>query len=135
MGAEVAHFVAVFKTDLYDPLQSGLSDGDDAGVLQMLSEKHAECRSLQRCLAADFGQVDQGERRIGGQIEADLAASPFRSEPDREDEFIFIGLCYFINTAAGQRILKLSAKTCDGDSIKCHNASPVFRVFSLTQRV
>ena len=120
VGAKIAHFIAVFHFEAQDPFQSGLGDRDDAAVLQMLAQKHAESRRLKRCLAAGPGQVDQGEGRICAQIETDLTAALFCRRADGDHQLVLVCLRDFINTPAADGVLQLAAKTGDGDSVKSH---------------
>ena len=105
VGAKIAHFIAVFHFEAQDPFQSGLGDRDDAAVLQMLAQKHAESRRLKRCLAAGPGQVDQGEGRICAQIETDLTAALFCRRADGDHQLVLVCLRDFINTPAADGVL------------------------------
>ena len=121
MCAQIAHLIAMFKPETQDSLQSGLFNGKNTGVLQMLAQQHTKGRCLQGCLPADPGQIDQGKRRVRGEIQPDLSASLFHCRTDRENQFIFVSLSDFIYPPSGDSILQFFAESGDGDSIKCHD--------------
>ena len=124
MGTQIAHLVAVFDRDAQDALQTGLPDRKDASVLKMFAQQHAEGRRLQGSLPGGPCQIDEGEGRVGAEVEAELAAAPVRGRTDGEHQLVSVCLRDFINAAACERFLQLSAESGDSDSIKSHNRSP-----------
>ena len=46
MPAQIPHFIQVFHLKAEDALETGLRHGQDAPVLQMFAQKHAESRCL-----------------------------------------------------------------------------------------
>ena len=123
MAAEVAHFIEMLDLKAQDPLQAGLTDGDDPAVLQMLAQQHAERRRLQGRLSVLFRYIAQGERRVSRHIDPDLAAALFRHGPDGQDQFISVRLRDFVDSAACQQIRKFSGQAGGRDSVKCHRNS------------
>ena len=65
VGAKIAHFIAVFHFEAQDPFQSGLGDRDDAAVLQVFAQEHAESRRLKGSLSLFCREIGQGERGVG----------------------------------------------------------------------
>ena len=124
MGTQIAHFVAVFHRDAQDALQTGLFDRKDASVLKMLAQQHTEGRRLQGSLSGGPCQIDEGKGGIGAEVKTELTAAPVCGRADGEHQFISVCLRDFINSAAGERFLQLSAEPGDSDSIKSHNSSP-----------
>ena len=101
MGTQIAHFVAVFHRDAQDALQTGLFDRKDASVLKMFAQQHAEGRRLQGSLPGGPCQIDEGEGRVGAEVEAELAAAPVRGRTDGEHQLVSVCLRDFIDAAAG----------------------------------
>ena len=132
MGAQVAHFIAVFHFQTKDPLESGLGDRDNAPVLQMFAQEHTEGRSLKGRLAAGIGQVHERERGIGAEIESELSAASFGGRAHSDYQFVFVRLRDFINTSAADGVLQFLTEAGNGDSVKSHGYSPyIFYVIFL----
>ncbi len=70
---QVSHFIQMLDLKADDAFQTGLGDGNDAPVLHMLAQKHAEIGGGHGALLVRFGQINEGQGSAGGNAQALLS--------------------------------------------------------------
>ena len=119
LPAQIPHLVQMLDIDMDDALQPRLGYADDAAVLQMLAQEHAEARRRHGAGLACARQVEQGQGSLGGNQQFLCAVRLL----DSEQQLVRLGLGDFIEPPAHELSFQFRYHICYGHAVKGHSGS------------